>query len=278
MSDIQVNRGETKLGVFSEEEIREGLSSGRFLPSDIGWRPGMPNWVPLSDFPGVASAPSPADAGAVVVAAEGLPWERRQQLGFVQAFVETLKLVLLNPTVAFAIMKKEGGLGDPFLYALIGGSIGFIVNLIWNAAFGSIGALAERERIAGMVGVGVGTVICIILAPVIIAIGLFIGAGILHLCLMLVGGANRSFETTFRVASYAIGSTNLLAIIPFCGGAVATIWNIVLACIGLAKAHETTTGKAVLAVFLPLIVCCGLIAVLWFVVGVGIFSALVGHH
>jgi len=32
----------------------------------------------------------------------------------------------------------------------------------------------------------------------------------------------------------------------------------VLHCIGLGRAHETDTGRAVLAVFLPLIVCCGL--------------------
>jgi len=32
----------------------------------------------------------------------------------------------------------------------------------------------------------------------------------------------------------------------------------VLHCIGLGRAHENGTGRAVLAVFLPLIVCCGL--------------------
>jgi hypothetical protein len=119
-----------------------------------------------------------------------------------------------------------------------------------------------------------------------VAIFLFIGAAILHLCLMLVGGAKRSFETTFRVVSYAVGSTNPIAIIPFCGGAVAMIipfcggavamiWNIVLECIGLAKAHETTSGKAVLAVFLPLIVCCGGLILLS---AFGLFGALIGHH
>jgi hypothetical protein len=35
------------------------------------------------------------------------------------------------------------------------------------------------------------------------------------------------------------------------------VWAIVCYCIGLARAHETDTGRAVLAVFLPLIVCCG---------------------
>lgn len=277
MANIQVNRGETKLGVFSEEEIREALQTGRFVPTDIGWREGMTTWQRLADFPEFA-APTAATAASAIVPATGLPWERREELGFVPAFVETLKLVLLNPAVAFAAMKKEGGLSDPLLYGVIGGSIGFIISLLWNILFGSIGAFTDRNPIAGAIGAGVGMVICIILAPLFIAVCLFIGSGILHLCLMLVGGANRSFETTFRVVSYTVGSTNPIAIIPFCGGVVAAIWNIVLECIGLAKAHEITTGKAVIAVLLPVIVCCGLILVVSVVAGVGIFSALLGHH
>jgi hypothetical protein len=54
-----------------------------------------------------------------------------------------------------------------------------------------------------------------------------------------------------------MGSADPLMVIPFCGGLVAGVWRIVLNCIGLARAHETDTGRAVFAVFLPLIVCCG---------------------
>jgi len=45
---IHLNRGATSLGIFSEEEIREGLRTGRFAPADIGWREGMTNWQPFS--------------------------------------------------------------------------------------------------------------------------------------------------------------------------------------------------------------------------------------
>ena len=277
MANIHVSRGQTKLGVFSEEEIKEGLQSGRFVATDLGWREGMSSWSPLSQFPEFAAAGplTPTGGTSAPSAATGLPWERREQLGIFPAFFETVKLVLLNPTVAFANMRKEGGLGEPLLYALIGGSAGFIVGVIWNVLFGSIGGWNERNPIVGMIGAGFGIVVCIVLAPLLIALCVFIGAAILHLCLMLLGGANRPFETTFRVVSYAVGSTNLLAIIPFCGGAMAAIWNIVLECIGLTKAHDTTTGKAVLAVFLPLIVCCGGgFLLLMF----GLFGAMSGHH
>ncbi|HET7513092.1 MAG TPA: DUF4339 domain-containing protein, partial [Chthoniobacterales bacterium] len=173
MANIQVNRGETKLGVFSEEEIREGLKSGRFLVTDIGWREGMATWKTLAEFPEFGGAAPPADA-LVTAVQDGLPWERRDQLGFFPAFVETLKLVLLNPTVAFASMRKEGGLTDPLLYGLIGGTAGFILSLLWNLLFGSIGgAFGERNPIGAMIGAGVGTVFCIVLAPIFVAIFLF---------------------------------------------------------------------------------------------------------
>jgi uncharacterized protein DUF4190/uncharacterized protein DUF4339 len=73
MAMIHVNRGTTSLGVFSEQEVREGLSAGRFAPTDIGWREGMASWQPLSQFPefGGAAAPAvpPVQPGAVLTAA-----------------------------------------------------------------------------------------------------------------------------------------------------------------------------------------------------------------
>ena len=60
MAMIHVNRGTTSLGVFSEQEIREGLSAGRFAPGDIGWREGMAGWQPLSQFPELAATAAPA--------------------------------------------------------------------------------------------------------------------------------------------------------------------------------------------------------------------------
>ena len=132
MAMIHVNRGATSLGVFSEEEVREGLRTGRFVPTDIGWREGMANWQPLSQFPELgAAAPAapPAQIGAAAtseaaVQRSGLPWEHRQERGFFNAFIETLVMVLTKPGEAFTVMKREGGLGEPLIYALIGGCLG----------------------------------------------------------------------------------------------------------------------------------------------------------
>jgi hypothetical protein len=285
MAMIHVNRGTTSLGVFSEQEVREGLSTGRFVPTDIGWREGLASWQPLSQFSefGGASAPTvpPVQPGASptstqVGARTGLPWEHRQERGFFNAFIETLSMVLTRPAEAFSVMKREGGLGEPLIYALIGGCVGGIVSFLFSLGFQSIGLFADKNNsLAAMTGMGIGFA-TIILIPLFIVIGLFIGSGIVHLCLMIVGGANQPFETTFRVVAFTYGSTSLLQIVPICGGAIAFFWALVCDCIGLARSHETDTGRAVLAVLLPLIVCCGGLFIAFMFLGAGVWSA--SHH
>src|SRR6266496_708477 len=70
MAMIHVNRGATSLGAFPEEEVRDGLRTGRFVSSDIGWREGMASWQPLSQFPefgATASGEPPPQIGATSV-------------------------------------------------------------------------------------------------------------------------------------------------------------------------------------------------------------------
>jgi hypothetical protein len=142
----------------------------------------------------------------------------------------------------------------------------------------SIGLFSDRQNaVVAMAGMGIGSVAFIILLPLLVIIGLFIGSAIVHLCLMIVGGANQPFETTFRVLAFSQGSTGPLQMIPICGGAISGVWALVCNCIGLARAHGTDTGRAVLAVLLPLIVCCGGGFLVLFMFGaLGAWSA--SHH
>ena len=287
MAMIHVNRGTTSLGVFSEEDVRQGLSAGRFAPTDIGWREGMASWQPLSQFPEFAGTAAPAvppvQPGAAptsppVGVRTGLPWERRQERGFFNAFIETLSMVLTKPAEAFSVMKREGGLGEPLIYALIGGCVGGIVSALFSLGFQSIGLFADKNNsLAAMTGMGIGFG-TIILVPLIIVIVLFIWSALAHLCLMIFGGANQSFETTFRVFAFTQGSASPLQIIPLCGGLISGIWAIVCNCIGLARAQEIDTGRAVFAVFSPLIVCCGggLLIAFMFFGAMGAWTA--SHH
>jgi len=280
MAMIHVNRGATSLGAFSEEEVREGLRNGRFAPSDIGWREGMASWQPLSQFPELAAtapAAPPPQTGATLISEpaaprSGLPWDERQTKGLFNAFIETLQMVLGKPVVAFTAMKREGGLGEPLLYAVIGGTFGGVFAVTYNFALRSFGSFGDRHGAMEHLFGGIGWIFLLILTPLFVAIGMFVVSAILHVCLMIVKGAKQSFETTLRVVCFAEGSVSPLLVIPFCGGVITGIWKIVLYCIGLARAHETETVRAVIAVLLPLIVCCGGCLLLIFLV-LGTWSA-----
>jgi hypothetical protein len=292
MATFHINRSGTSLGTFSEDEVREGLRSGKFVGTDLGWREGMATWQPLaqiSEFaqetgPGGAPSPQPQFTGAsaitptaTIAPRSGLPWDERQQRGILRAFFDTLVMVLTKPAEAFTAMKREGGLGEPLIYAIIGGSVGGVIYFLYNFLLSSAHMLGSHENpMMQMMGGGIRPLFFIILVPLFVTIATFIGSGIFHLCLMIVGGAKQPFETTFRVVCFAGGSANPLLVIPICGGLIGGIWKIVLYCIGFARAHETDTGRAVLAVLLPLIVCCGGIFALMMMLGLGAFGF--PHH
>src|SRR5206468_3789698 len=249
MAMIHVNRGATSLGVFPEEQVREGIRAGRFLPSDLGWREGMASWQPLSEFtefaadiaaampPSGAPPPQTPTAPAIIAPAagttsalrSGLPWDARQSKGLLSAFIETLQMVLTRPAEAFTAMRREGGLGEPLLYAVIGGSIGGIVSLLFSMGLQSFGILGTRQHnaFAAMAGIGAGSILFIIFMPLFVCLFLFIGAAIMHVCLMIVGGAKQSFETTFRVVAFTYGSTGPLQMVPVCGGFIAGVYALV---------------------------------------------------
>jgi hypothetical protein len=275
---IHVARDGAKLGEFTLEQIQEGLRTGQFRSTDLGWQSGMADWRPLSELAGAAAAPAagapstlPLATAAPGVSAgspgAGLPWEHRAQLGLFKAWFDTVSLLITKPSEAFTMMRPEGGLMDPLLFGLIGGSIGSVMASLYQLLLRSFGFGVQNDVFFNRFGLGVSSfaIIDIVFTPVKVALGLFICGAILHLCLMLFGGASRPFETTFRVFAYATGAAYLFCLVPACGGLVALVYLIVLATTGLARAHQTTTGKALMAVLSPIILCCvfaGLLALL----------------
>src|SRR5205814_9222628 len=126
--------------------------------------------------PPVQSCPTPTSTA--VAGRTGLPWEHRQERGFFNAFIETLTMVLTHPAEAFSVMKREGGLGEPLMYALIGGCLGGIVAFLFTLGFRSIGLFADRDNsLAAMTGMGIGSVAMIILLPLFLAIGFLSAVG-----------------------------------------------------------------------------------------------------
>jgi len=189
-----------------------------------------------------------------------IPWEDPARIGFFDRFVETVKLLATAPAEAFARMPTVGGIGKPLTFAIIVGWIGIAVYALWMLLFGGMSLpFMDRSQLGeagAMFGLSTGfTIMLIVLAPIFVIIGVFLQAAILHLMLMLVGGANHGFEATTRVCSYT-QAAQLAQIIPFCGGLISAVWSIIMLIVGLSTAHGITRGKAALAVILPVVLCC----------------------
>ena len=208
----------------------------------------------------------------------GLPWERRSELGFLNAFVETIKLFVTSPAEAWQRTKEKGDFAEPLIFAILVSWIGIAVSTLWSGLFGNawVAFLPAdmKEKMAGAFATNTAALLIQVgLAPIFVLIGLFIGAGIFHLMLSLLGAARQPFEATARVVAYGVGATSLLGLIPFCGGIIGGLYGIYLYIVGLADVHDTDITKAAIAVLTPAVVCCVLFALLWGTIAALIFGA-----
>ncbi len=234
--------------------------------------PPVPPQPPSMQPPGTVPPPPPPPAQA-------LPWEQPAYPAL-EGLYETAKLIITAPSQAFARMSLTGSLGRPLLYAVIFGWIGIIAGQAYSIAFrgffmNMFSAFPGVNR-GMMFGMPVAfNVAIMIVAPIFVLLGIFIWSAIVHLFLLLVGGAQTGFASTVRVMCYA-GTVQIVQVIPLCGGTIGAIWALVLEIIGLAIAHRTSQGKSALAVLLPLVLCCVCVAILVAAFGAAIATAI-GH-
>jgi hypothetical protein len=154
----------------------------------------------------------------------------------VQSFISTVQRVVLQPADFYRGILRQGDFVNPLIFALICYEVSVILGALIGLAFGSR-------------GFG-GFISSIIFGPIIAAIGLFIGAGIIYLLVMLiVGSRNAGYEATFRVFAYS-SVTSLVSWIPVIGW-IASLYGIYLGIVGIREVHTTTTGKAALVVLIP---------------------------
>ena len=120
-------------------------------------------------------------------------------------------------------------------------------------------------------------------------LGLLIGAGIIYLVARMLGGQG-PFSGLFSTLAYAAVPTLLVApitvVLNLLGPALAAlsgllgfavgIWTIVLYVIAIQESMALTTGRAIAALLIPLVVVVLLICLVAVVIGVLIASALGG--
>jgi hypothetical protein len=133
-----------------------------------------------------------------------------------------------------------------------------------------------------------GTVIAIvallILGPIIVSIAVTLGAIIPHIIAKLLGGKS-SFIGYIKVLCYvfvlnaASAVFTLFNVIPIVGPMINMLLSIILTVVSLGytiiatrEAHEITTGKAALAVLIPVAIAIVLVIILVVLMGVALWS------
>jgi hypothetical protein len=234
--------------------------------------PAVPDPPYASGTPYASGPPPTPPAGGEII-----PWER-PGLDVFSAFGRTVAGLLRSPRRTFETMPVIPAFGRPLAFGIVVGWIGVLAGTFWNLLLK--GWLQSMLPWANQEMSGWSSTFRIIgamAAPIYIPIGLLIGAAFQHLFLFLVGGAKRGFIATFRVQCYA-GASLILSIVPMCGSLAGVIWSLALAVIGLSVAHQISTGKALAAVLLPLLLCCGCIATCFALFGAAIMSQMGWHR
>jgi hypothetical protein len=293
---IWINRAGQNLGTYTLEEVQRGLDQGQFVATDLVWQEGMESWKPLSEFPGVRIPaapiepatpvyPTPPTSDAIVPSVSrpdvAPAWERRPEVKLFPAFFMTIRDVLFEPHLTFPRMPVDGRLMPPTTFVLmLQLTVGLISFVIWIALqmvqLPYYTQALERSEEFRNLNFPLWSLTILIPGAFILGIALWLGfnflmAGIHHLVLMLLGGANKGYNATYKVICYSY-SAQVFNLIPFCGGFAVIPFFFVASIIGLSKVHGTEGWKAAVAMLAPYILCCLMVGGLYAGVFAMIFS------
>ena len=193
------------------------------------------------DFPEVAAPESTQHS---------FPWPPPEGASVVEAFVNTWRASVFQPTAFFRRMPREADYGAVIVYYLVVSVVAAGCQLFWHmvlppVSYGPLLEFMKQQESAA------GAVVSFLITPVLALSALYIVAGVTHVMLLLVHGEKHGFDPTTRAVAFSHGPA-LFAIVPYLGNFVAFFWTILLVIIGLREAHETSTGKAATAVLVPL--------------------------
>jgi DNA-directed RNA polymerase subunit RPC12/RpoP len=190
------------------------------------------------------------------------PWEAGPG-GALRRFGATVRQVFTQPSLFFARLPS-GGLGRPFLFGWLIGTLGiacFALNGLWQLDANRQQTLEALRAAADAESAAMGAeqllesmhsflLFSLLAAPLLGAINLWVTAGLNHLGVRLAAGEHRGFRMTFRATAYAITPMLLLAL-PWIGNPLGGMWTVVVEVIAIGQVHRLRSGRATLAVLLP---------------------------
>jgi hypothetical protein len=187
-------------------------------------------------------------------------------------FYEKVKGFILEPSKTFDA-TKEDTLEDALKYYVgitaIFSAISAVLFAFASTLFGSM-----MGGFGMMLGAGAGitgAISIFVMLLILSVIGAFICGAIVHIFVYIVGG-RKGITRTIIALMYADTPYLLFGWIPLIG-LITAIWSLVLNVLGIRQFQELTTGRAILAILLPIII----IGIIVFVVVMAAFMFTIGQ-
>ena len=170
------------------------------------------------------------------------------------AMPQTAVNVITKPSEFFQGMPKTGGFLEPLVFAVIMVFVGGIIQALLKVV-----GFGPAAGYGGEIMSGFGA---IIIMPIAVAIGSFIGAAILYVIWKLMG-SQENYETAYRCGAYLTALVPITAIIsaaPYAGGIINMVIYVFCFVMASIYVHNLPSQKAWL-VF-------GIIGVIFAIIGV----------
>ena len=146
----------------------------------------------------------------------------------VSSVVNTMISVITNPAGFYKQMSRTGGFVEPLIFMVAMGIVGAVLQI--PLSFFHLG-------MAGSFGMALAY---IIIMPIGVVIGGFVGGAILML-IWKVMGSQENYETCFRCFAYATAIspiTNLLNLIPYLGPVIGLAWMTFVLVAASVEVHD----------------------------------------
>ena len=189
---------------------------------------------------------------------DGPPWEKRHEIGFFLAFVETIKAFLLHPAKTFSVMRRVARIGDALLYTVALQVFSFL----WSFALGGAdpqSLLPQDPEIVELLQLPPNFArLMILIYPFSVIMLGFISAFSFHVALKWRKEQLYNFQLVFRIFAYASGTASILMLIPGIGGLLSILLTIWITYMGIRTMYGTDAFSFTVTSILALLIAIGL--------------------
>ncbi len=172
-----------------------------------------------------------------------VPWLQRKEIGFLKAFVGTVKQVLFHPQDFFSRLDTGKDNFAPVYFCWIVYMLVACFNLLF---FSLLLRAVFVNKLLPQLAPKLFSWANLLQIPAAVVF-LYIVSAFMHLFVLLFRGKG-GFKGTLNICAYA-SAAYLWAVIPFFGVLISGIWGTVVGFIGYKKIHKMGTVRTVFAFF-----------------------------